>query len=76
MRCTTLGSAACQGNIDRDLDVATRNMVRAGRADPRNEERLPDVQHPPRHQKQVLWRQQRAHGLTFAQPSVGAIGGQ
>jgi len=38
MRCTNLGCAALHRNIDRDLDVETKNIVRAGKAERRNEE--------------------------------------
>ena len=38
MRFTNLGCAALHRNIDRDLDVETKNIVRAGRAEQRNEE--------------------------------------
>ena len=38
MRCTNLGCAALHRNTDRDLDVETKNIVRAGKAERRNEE--------------------------------------
>ena len=57
MRCTNLGCVAFQGNINKDLDVATKNIVQAGRAERCNEERPLDLQRPPRHQKRVQWRQ-------------------
>ena len=68
VRCTNLGCAAFQENIDRDLNVATKNIVRAGRAKRRNEEKQPDLQHPGRHQKRMQWFQQHDLGLTFVRP--------
>jgi hypothetical protein len=68
MRCIDLGCAAFQGNIDRDLDVATKNMVRAGRVERRNEGRPLDLQRRQRQQTRVQWRQHYDHGLTFVRP--------
>ena len=65
---TNLGCAAFQENIDRDLNVATKSMVRAGRAKRRNEEKQLDLQHPGRHQKRMQWSQQHDLGLTFVRP--------